>query len=400
MLTLPPAENGEAVDFSSVHLVHVVRQYAPNIGGLEDVVRNLAARQNGRFASLKVVTLDRLFRDPDRALPAHEMIDGVEVCRIPFSGSTRYPIAPAVFREIAYADLVHVHAVDFFFDALALSRLWHRKALVATTHGGFFHTRKYAAIKALWFNTLTRFSANRYSALACCSESDLEQFAKIAPGCVRLVENGVDIEKFRGAASPRPSKRLLTLGRFSKNKRLDQVLEVLANLRKRDPDWHLDIIGSNSDLTEADLRAQAGALGIDDCVSVHTGLPDAGIRALMGNASFFVSASEYEGFGLAVIEAMSAGLVPVVHPNAAFKALNARHPCVQLADFGDPRSVADRIAGLLAGAGSLTALGNEVMEAASQHGWAKVASLYDDVYRAALQGAVRRGTRPEDSEGV
>lgn len=397
MLTLPHAENGDATDFSSVRLVHVVRQYAPNIGGLEDVVRNLAARQNGRFAGLKVVTLDRLFRDPGRTLPSHEMIDGVEVCRIPFAGSSRYPIAPAVFREIADADLVHVHAVDFFFDALALSRFWHRKVLVATTHGGFFHTRKHAAIKTLWFNTLTRFSANLYSALACCSESDLEQFEKIAPRRVRLVENGVDIEKFRDASSPRPSKRLLTLGRFSNNKRLDRAIDVLAHLRKSDPDWHLDIAGINSDLTEADLLAQARALGVDDGVAVHTGLPDEGIRALMGAASIFVSASEYEGFGLAVIEAMSAGLVPVVQPNTAFKALNARHPCIQLADFGEPGTVADRIAGLIAGTGSLTVLRNEAMGAALQHGWSKVASLYDEVYRTALQGTVRHGARPHDT---
>ncbi|MEO9529847.1 glycosyltransferase family 4 protein [Roseibium sp.] len=378
------SETAEQPDFSKVHLVHVVRQYVPSVGGLEDVVRNLTALQKGRFASLKVVTLNRLFKEPDIELPAREVIDGVDVHRIPFRGSTRYPLAPRVLAELGGANLVHVHAVDFFFDALALARPWHGRRLVATTHGGFFHTRKHAALKTVWFNTLTRFSASRYGALACCSESDFRQFRKIAPERACLIENGVDIAKFRAAASEKPVRRLLTLGRFSANKRPDRSIELLAALRAQDPDWMLDIAGMESDLTREDLLARARALGVADNLRIHVGLSDGEIRALMGQCSFFVSASEYEGFGLALIEAMSAGLVPVVHPNGAFRALAEKHASIELADFSRPEQPAAAIAARLAASSRWPDLRNTLIADAEAYSWKSVISRYDALYRKVL----------------
>ena len=51
--------------------------------------------------------------------------------------------------------------------------------------------------------------------------------------------------------------------------------------------------------------------------------------------------SVYEGFGIALIEAMSAGLVPVVEPNAAFSAFARKHAEIALADFGNAEQAAD-----------------------------------------------------------
>ncbi|MBN9668758.1 glycosyltransferase family 4 protein [Roseibium aggregatum] len=370
--------------FSDVRLVHVVRQYAPNVGGLEDVVKNLAAQQAGRFAGLKVITLNRLFQEPDRVLPEKEMIDGVEVHRIPFSGSSRYPIAPSVLSEIRDADLVHVHAVDFFFDALALSKIWHGKKMVATTHGGFFHTKKFAALKAVWFNTLTRFSASRYAGLACCSQSDLELFRRIAPGRVRLIENGADIEKFHNAASPGPQKRLLALGRFSENKRLDRLIDLMADLTAEDPEWRLEIAGMESDISAGDLEARVEALALSDSVTVHVGLNLEALRSLIGTCSFFVSASDYEGFGLVLIEALSAGLVPVVQQNEAFVALSRELDVVRLADFDNRRQTLETIVAAYSDLSAEPDLKDRAVNSVERFGWPLVARAYDDLYREAL----------------
>ena len=191
--------------FSGKSIVHVVRQFSPSIGGLEDVVKNLALQQNDHFAEVRVVTLDRLFTNPAERLPGRDVIDGIDVVRIPYRGSSRYPVAPTVLDAISSADLVHVHAIDFFYDFLAFTKPFHRRPLVATSHGGFFHTRKFARLKTVWFNTLTRFSTSRYAALACCSDSDLNLFNRIAPRKTSLIENGVDIEKFMDAGSRQPT---------------------------------------------------------------------------------------------------------------------------------------------------------------------------------------------------
>ena len=124
-----------------MHIVHVVRQFHPAVGGLEGVVDSLSAEQVANGHRVRVVTLDRLFNAPDASRPRrHEQRNGVDIVRIPFLGSKRYPIAFSVIRHIRDADIVHVHGVDFFCDYLAWTALLHRRKLVLSTHGGFFHT--------------------------------------------------------------------------------------------------------------------------------------------------------------------------------------------------------------------------------------------------------------------
>jgi alpha-1,3-mannosyltransferase len=132
---------------TTMRVFHVVRQFWPSVGGLEDVVGQLARAQTARGWTVKVVTLNRVFGAPDKLLAAHEDNAGVAIERLPYSGSPRYPLTPGILGAIGEADLLHIHAIDFFFDFLAWTRIFHGKPLVATTHGGFFHTQAHARLK-------------------------------------------------------------------------------------------------------------------------------------------------------------------------------------------------------------------------------------------------------------
>ncbi|CAN7604085.1 glycosyltransferase family 4 protein [Rhizobium leguminosarum] len=363
-------------------IVHVVRQFLPNRGGLEDVVANLARQTVRRGYRLRVVTLDSLFTAPEDKLPLHEDIDGIEVVRIPWFGTSRYPLAPQVFRHLADADLVHVHAIDFFFDALAWGRLLHGKPMIVTTHGGFFHTRKYATIKRIWFQTLTRASAMAYRRVVCCSASDLRQFSEIVPDSL-LIENGADIGKFADTASRRAKRRIVTIGRFSVNKRIDHLLDAMAALKTRNPEWHLDIVGAESDLNRADIEGAIESRHLSGRVTLHVSPENDTIRRIIAEASIFASASEYEGFGLVALEAMSAGLLPVLNANDAFTTLAARHPVLMLADFMNPESAATAIETahetLSRQPDTVRA---ELLDAARGYSWDIVAGRYIDLYRS------------------
>ncbi|AWN49957.1 glycosyl transferase family 1 [Methylobacterium terrae] len=366
-------------------ILHVVRQFLPNRGGLEDFVANLAREQARLGHRVRVLTLDRLFSAPEMRLPARETLEGIAIERIPFYGSPRYPVAPAAFRHLGDADLVHVHAIDFFFDAFALTKPLHRRPMVATTHGGFFHTSAHSRLKKLWFEGPTRMSVRAYEAVVACSESDARLFQGIAPGSVSVIQNGVDLDKFAGAASPEPQPALLTIGRFAHNKRLDRLLATMRALNAQGPAWRLRIVGVPSDVSAEALSHEIDRMGLTGAVTLHTGLDAPAVRDLIGRSSLFVSASEYEGFGIALIEALSAGLVPVAHPNDAFAWLQGRHPSITLADFADPDAAAaairrayDRLASsaILRGAEDL-----------SEYRWSGVAARYVAVYEAALAEA-------------
>jgi len=366
-------------------IVHVVRQFLPNKGGLEDVVANLCQQLLVRGFRIRVVTCDSLFSDPDRKMAAHEIIDGIEVVRIPWSGSSRYPVAPEVFKHLADADLVHVHAVDFFFDALAWGKFLHHKPMVATTHGGFFHTPKYAAVKAIWFNVVTRLSAHAYRQIVCCSLSDKRLFSRIARKRAVLIENGADVGKFAHCAALEARRRIVTIGRFSTNKRLGRLLDMMQVLAPRHPEWHLDIIGAESDLDRATLDQDIGSRGLGRHVALHISVDNSTIRNLIARASIFASASDYEGFGLVAVEAMSAGLLPVLHPNEAYRDLADRHRTIRLVDFGNAERAAETVTSVyeaLVSDGS--ALRDEVVAEAARYSWSTVADQYVATYAAAL----------------
>jgi alpha-1,3-mannosyltransferase len=365
-------------------VTHVVRQFLPNRGGLEDVVANLSKQLPSFGYRARVITLDRLFVEPDKLLPEHETIAGIDVVRIPWRGSNRYPIAPQVFRHLADADIVHVHAVDFFFDALAWGRPLHGKPMIATTHGGFFHTQKFAAIKKIWFNTLTRVSASAYRDLVCCSLSDLETFKPIARHAT-LIENGADTDKFADRASRTPIKGLVTIGRFSTNKQLPQLLATMRALVDQDSAWRLTIAGVPSDLTEGDLRQLISGHGLEHTVNLVVGASNEDIGRLMEQTSLFVSASDYEGFGLVAIEAMSAGLVPVLQPNDAYRALAARHETIALADFARPEAAAAKIRTSFDALIANPPVRSTAIASASDYAWPAVARRYADLYDRILK---------------
>lgn len=186
-------------------VVHVVRQFHPSIGGMEEVVLNVARQHQATSAdTVEVVTLDRVFTDPGAQLAQQETYQGLPIRRIGYRGSSRYPLAPSVLSAIRSADLVHLHGIDFFYDYLALTRPLHGKPMVVSTHGGFFHTAYASRMKQLWFQTLTRTSALAYARVIATSENDGELFAKVvSPARLRVIENGVDVEKYAGRAQRR-----------------------------------------------------------------------------------------------------------------------------------------------------------------------------------------------------
>jgi len=325
-----------------MYIVHVVRQFYPAVGGFESVVRELAAAQVATGHRVRVVTLDRLFRAThDCELPHRDVVDGAEVIRLSFLGSSRYPIAPAVLKYIRDADIVHVHAIDFFCDYLAWTKPLHRRKLVISTHGGFFHTPYAAALKRLYFSTVTRASLAWYDGVAAVSDADLELFSTIRKHGIVYIENGVNVCKYAAASSAAPAKGILALARLSSNKRLDRLFHFLAALHRRDPQWKLTIAGREWDVDVGELTALADKLRISDAVEILVRPHEDKIRQLMSRCSVIASASEYEGFGVAAVEGMSAGLFPLLSEIPTFKDLVARTGTGLLVDFSDPEAAVD-----------------------------------------------------------
>jgi alpha-1,3-mannosyltransferase len=369
-----------------MRITHVVRQFHPAVGGLETVVLELASAQVRAGHSVRVVTLDRIFNAPDRThLSARENIQGIDIVRIPFFGSRRYPIAPSAIRHLGEADIVHVHGIDFFFDYLAWTKLFHRKKLVVSTHGGFFHTGRRAGLKRLYFLTITRLSSVFYAAVIAVSPSDEKLFSSIRHRGLICIENGVAVGKYADAGSKLPRKTILSHGRLSTNKRLDRVISLVATLRLTNGDWKLKIAGRPWDVSMEQLAKICDDAGLKDAVEIVLSPSDEALRAIMGQCSLAASASDYEGFGLSVIEALSAGLLPVLSAIPPYQDLVARTGAGAIIDFDDQKKAAEQ---LLRAWHSFSDDydGNRLttMKAAASYDWQHAADAYMKMYSDVL----------------
>lgn len=373
-----------------MRVVHIVRQFSPSVGGLEAAVFSLAASQRSSLGvDARVVTLDRVFGNPER-LPREDIVGGLPVHRLPWRGSTRYPFAPAVLAHLQSADVVHVHAIDFFFDFLALTSPLHKRKMIASTHGGFFHSSNWVALKKIWFATVTRTAILGYDRIVACSHSDAALFGKIAGDRLTVIENGIDQSRFAGAASPAPTKTIICFGRFASHKRIAAVFPLLAQLRTQDPAWRLILAGRDADQTAGQLQALAEAAGVTDAVQLVINPTDKELRGLIGQASYFVCLSAYEGFGLAAVEAMSAGLLPILSGITPFRRLVQDTGAGLIVDPDEPASAAEQVLGTVVEDHANYILRQAQTAAAVRHyDWNAVAAQYVKIYDEA-SGAVER----------
>lgn len=290
-------------------VLHIVRQFKPSIGGLEDVVMNLAIEQS-RQQDVHIYTLNTNFQNGD-TLSLYTEIGKLKITRFKWFGSKRYPVSFIKLSLLRDFDVINVHAVDFFADYISfLKRLGLIRAkIVITTHGGFFHTKKFLILKKVFFQTITRFNLAKYSSVICCSEPDYTKFSSVLSNC-KLIENGVAFQKFGliDYKSIERKKQIIYFGRFSENKRIKKLLNFFMINSVHFSGFKLVIVGRSS---TGDTSFFDDYSGLDN-ISFKTDVSDTEILSIVSESMYTISASEYEGFGLGVVELMSYGLVPIL----------------------------------------------------------------------------------------
>jgi len=155
--------------------------------------------------------------------------------------------------------------------------------------------------------------------------------------CSRFTPERYD-KNFLGRYGLGGKRVILHVGRLSKEKRLDIVLDAIAELAPTEPDLALLVIGTGP--AASFFQAQAKKLGIDDRV-VFTGfLSDDDLPTAYASSESLVIASTFETQGLVVLEALASG-TPVV--GIRFRAIpefieEGKNGCLF-----DPSSCADAI---------------------------------------------------------
>jgi GalNAc-alpha-(1->4)-GalNAc-alpha-(1->3)-diNAcBac-PP-undecaprenol alpha-1,4-N-acetyl-D-galactosaminyltransferase len=161
------------------------------------------------------------------------------------------------------------------------------------------------------WDLLRSFSYRWARRLVVLNQSVLDYFSPAVRKRGRVIPNAVVLPDSLGSATQpavtRRNRLILAMGRLSREKGFDLLLEAFAQVVLAHPDWSLEIWGEGP--LRADLEASRDELGLRERVA-FLGLSRQPFEKMM-QAELFVLSSRYEGFSMVLCEAMACGL-PVI----------------------------------------------------------------------------------------
>ncbi|NLF29963.1 MAG: glycosyltransferase family 4 protein [Planctomycetes bacterium] len=279
-------------------------------------------------------------------------------------------------------DIIHTH--DYKANALArMLMAAGRYRIVATAHGYNQTTRREGAYYAL-----ERMILRRADAVICPSRrlADLLADSGVSPERLHVIHNGIELDQwpFRPRGVRKDPPVVLYVGRLSREKNVQALLQAAAMLRRRGAALRLRIAGQGP--AEEELAELAGQLGLDGQIEWLGWRAD--VSDLLAGADLFVNPSTTEAMPNSVLEALATGTPVVATDAGATDELVLHERTGLLIPPGDVGALAEALGRLLADADLGRALAWQGRSHVEEHfdfarRMAHVVALYRGVLAAA-----------------
>ncbi|TAF55693.1 MAG: glycosyltransferase, partial [Sphingobacteriia bacterium] len=200
---------------------------------------------------------------------------------------------------------------------------------------------------------------------------------------IEVIHNFVDISRFnkkplgpfRKVIAPNEEKILVHASNFRKVKRVGDVIEVFAAVRKKIP-AKLLMVGDGPERPGAEELARE--LGIDEDVR-FLGKQEQ-IEDILAVSDVFLLPSEYESFGLAALEAMAARTVVISTDAGGLNEININEQTGYLAPVGDVATMSRYAIGILSNNEQLEAMKDAAYAQALEFDIKKIIPVYEKLY--------------------
>jgi glycosyltransferase involved in cell wall biosynthesis len=168
------------------------------------------------------------------------------------------------------------------------------------------------------------------------SRHELVERLNVPPEKIHVIPPGVGNAAMRNAAvDSHDSLRVLFVGSIFNRRHVPDLIRAFAPIARDRPDASLDLVGDNRTFPYEDIARLITIEGLDRQVHWLRYVADADLRRLYGQARAFAFLSEYEGLGLPPLEALAAGIPPVLVDTAV-----ARESCLDAALYVPAHDIA------------------------------------------------------------
>jgi glycosyltransferase involved in cell wall biosynthesis len=314
-----------------MRILHVIPSLAASFGGppkaAVEMCRELARRGHDVTIYTTAMEADgRGRRTGSFALSAAERFT-IKYFRLALPGlfGISPELARTARRTIATFDIVHIHSL-YRFPCTAAAIYARRRGVpyIVRPHGTLdpFIFRRHRAAKSMYEALFERRNLEAAAAVHFTTMEEME----LARSCginFRGVVVPLGVAHARGAVERQPremnrrwphtqgKKTILYFGRLNFKKGLDLLAQAFGAVARQRADVHLLIAGPDDEGYGRRVRQWLAAQSVLEQVTFTGMLTGAAQDSVLCGADLFVLPSYSENFGLAVVEAMAAGL-PVV----------------------------------------------------------------------------------------
>lgn len=308
-----------------MRVIHVISSLAPVLGGPSKACIEMARAVAARGHTVEVYTTDFGLEGRVRADGAPVPDGGASVRYFPVQRpralKPSWPLYAALARDLPQADIVHLHSLYLFHD-WAAGRICRRVGVpyIVRPHGTLdpYIWRRHRARKQVMEWAFQNRVLRHAAAIHYTTEEEMRLAAPCAQGAPGVVVPlGVELDAYDSLPPPdrffarhpetRGKRIVLFLSRLHEKKGLDILAASFGRIAKTFPDAHLVLAGPDDGMgAKADEWLRNA--GVAD-KATRTGMIEGEEKgAALAAASVFVLPSYSENFGIAVLEAMAAGL--------------------------------------------------------------------------------------------
>jgi len=373
-----------------VRIVHLSDCFPPRTGGIETEVYELAAQQAAAGHEVHVLT-GTLGEDGERGGTVQED-RGVHVHRLGARMPWNVPVSPFERRLIRAglaplgADVVHAHvgvvspfAIHGAQVALAASLptaiTWH------SLFDGAATVLRPAVRLSRWRRAPVALSA--VSALAAAGVAGMFPAATVT-----VLPNGIDVAAWAPApriagdrAGGRGPLRLVAAMQLAPRKRAVPLVHIVAQAVRQLPPGRLQLTLVGGGPSASAVQTAVADEGLGHVVTLAGELPHEKVKFAYGDADVFVAPAVREPFGLAALEARTAGLVVVARTGTG----TAEHleDGVEGLLVADDAAMVEALVRLARDSALLDAMRAHNRSVPPDYDWSRILPLVDDEYARA-----------------
>jgi len=345
---------------------------ASSFGGGERYLADLTNALTDRGHELYVAVR------PNSPLPQHLRLPPERIVTLPLRNALDVQSARELHKFVRRKriDVVHAHmARDYSLASYAARR--RETKFIVTRHVLF-------KLNRLHRHTLAR--ATRVIAVSKAVAKELRESGVVSRHQIAVIPNGVDVDRFRNACAEVHRGLLVgSIGELRTLKRHDDFIRAAAKIAAKFPEAQFVLAGTGE--SRKQLEELVDGLGLSDRFRFLGWVDHA--EELLCAMDVFVSASETESFGLAIVEAMAAETAVVATATEGAQEVIEDQKTGLLVPIGDVDRIAEAATELLVNPEKRREMAAYAKRAANER--FSLSRMVDEIEKIYLATALIRG---------